>query len=385
MRSGRDLSTRSGGSTLADLDAPSRWPLDDVFVLDSTVHGFNMLPENLVPSRFMERVGGQLNKAVWAAHQRQIPPNQPQWALPLERFQRGHDPDLLGRALFAESQTDVCIYHGVPLWGIYRDGGSPLQVGREMRARWPNRVALYGPVSPWQPDALDVVDELVEADKVIGIKLYPQDLVDGELHSFRLDDPEVAYPIIERARARGVRIIAMHKAVPQGQVPSEPYQITDIAGAAVAFPDMIFEIVHGGIAFLEETAQQLQRFPNVTVNLEGTAAIMMLRSPRRFAEVIGELLSVGGGDRMFWSSGCTARHPRPFIEMFWNFQIPHDLREGYGYPELTDEIKRGILGLNHARVLGWDVPALRRRLRDDEFGRLRELAPPWSGGARQVA
>jgi uncharacterized protein len=61
------------------------------------------------------------------------------------------------------------------------------------------------------------------------------------------------------------------------------------------------------------------------------------------------------------------------------------MREGYGYPELTDEIKRGILGLNHARVLGWHVPALRRRLREDEFGRLRELASPWSGGARQVA
>lgn len=366
-------------------DTRPRWPLDDVFILDSTVHGYNTLPENLVPSRFKERVGAQLANVLWEGHRRLIPPNEPQWALPLERFRRGHDPDLLGRALFAESQTDVCIYHGVPLWGIFHDGGSPLQVGRAMRERWPNRVALYGPVSPWQPDALDVIDRLVEEDQVIGIKLYPQDLVDGELHSYRLDDAEVAYPIIERARKRGVRIIAMHKAVPQGQVPSEPYQITDVASAAVAFPDMTFEIVHGGAAYLEETAWQLQRFPNVTVNLEASAAILMLRSPRRFAELIGELLIVGGGDRIFWSSGCTARHPRPFIEMFWKFQIPEDMREGYGYPELTEETKRNILGLNHARVLGWDVPALRKRLREDEFGRLRELAPPWSGGARQVA
>jgi uncharacterized protein len=54
------------------------------------------------------------------------------------------DPDLLGRALFAESQTDMCIYHGVSLWGIFRDGGSPLSVGRAMRERWPNCVAMYG-------------------------------------------------------------------------------------------------------------------------------------------------------------------------------------------------------------------------------------------------
>jgi hypothetical protein len=61
------------------------------------------------------------------------------------------------------------------------------------------------------------------------------------------------------------------------------------------------------------------------------------------------------------------------------------MREGYGYPELTEDIKRGILGLNHARLLGWDVPALRERLRQDEFGRLKEMAPPWSGGARAAA
>jgi len=54
--------------------------------------------------------------------------------------------DLLGAALFAESDTDVCVYHGVPLYGIYRDGGSALWVGKAMRERWPDRVALYGPV-----------------------------------------------------------------------------------------------------------------------------------------------------------------------------------------------------------------------------------------------
>jgi len=63
------------------IDTQTCWPLDDVFVLDSTVHGFNMLPENLVPSRFKERVGGQLNNAVWEVHQRQILPNEPQWKL----------------------------------------------------------------------------------------------------------------------------------------------------------------------------------------------------------------------------------------------------------------------------------------------------------------
>jgi hypothetical protein len=29
------------------------------------------------------------------------------------------------------------------------------------------------------------------------------------------------------------------------------------------------------------------------------------------------------------------RHPQPFLEMFWRFEIPKQMREEYGYPELT--------------------------------------------------
>jgi hypothetical protein len=65
--------------------------------------------------------------------------------------------------------------------------------------------------------------------------------------------------------------------------------------------------------------------------------------------------------------------------MFWNFEIPADLQEQYGYPALTREIKQNILGRNHARVLGWDVAALQTKLADDEFGLRKQLAEPWSG------
>ncbi|EIF31661.1 putative TIM-barrel fold metal-dependent hydrolase [Burkholderia sp. Ch1-1] len=364
-------------------DAQPRWPLDDVFVIDSTVHGYNTTLENHVDGIFKERVAIQLSDTLYAGHSKLIPDGDPKWALSRERFRHAADPDLMAQALFAESQTDVCIYHGTPLYGIYRDGGSPLSVGRAMRERYPDRVALYGPVSPWQPDALDLIDQLVEEDKVVGLKFYPMDLVDGEVKSYRLDDPEIAFPLLEKARKLGVKMIATHKAIPQGQVPSEPFAPFDVAGAATAFPDLTFEVVHGGIAFLEETAWQMQRFPNVTVNLEGSSAYLLQRSPRRFAELLGSLLVWGGEDRIFWATGCVAHHPRPFIELFWDFQIPDDMCEGFGYPKLTEAMKRQILGLNHARFLGWNVAALRQRLAGDEFGRLAALAPPWSQAAQQ--
>jgi len=204
------------------------------------------------------------------------------------------------------------------------------------------------------------------------------DIVDGELHSYRLDDPEFAFPILERIEQLGGKIVATHKAVPQGQVPSEPFAPWDVSGAASAFPGLTFEIVHGGLAFLEETAWQIQRFPNVAVNLETSSSFLLARSPRKFAHLLGQLLFWGGADRIFWSSGSTGRHPQPFLELFWDFEIPKQLQEDYGYPALTREIKEGILGRNHARLLGWDVEAIRTRLADDEFGLHKVLAPPWS-------
>ena len=38
-------------------------------------------------------------------------------------------------------------------------------------------------------------------------------------------------------------------------------------------------------------------------------------------------------------------------------EIPEDLRDGYGYPQITREDKEKILGLNFARMMGIDVEA----------------------------
>jgi uncharacterized protein len=353
-------------------------PLEDVFVLDSTVHGYNTVPDNYVPGPYRERVAEQLSNTLYGGHRSILPDGDPKWALSKERFQRGADPELLGTALFEESDTDMCVYHGVPLYGIYRDGGSPLWVGRAMRDMWPGRVALYGPVSPWEPGALEEVERLVTEDGVVGIKMYPMDIVRGEIHDYRLDDPEIAFPILEKIQEMGVKVVATHKALPQGQVPSEPFAPWDVAGAASAFPGLTFEIVHGGLAYLEETAWQIQRFPNVAVNLENSSAFLMVRQPARFAHLLGQLLFWGGADRIFWASGATGRHPQPFLEMFWDFEIPKQMQEEYGYPELTREIKEQILGLNHARLLGWDVDEVRGRLTADPIGMHKQLAQPWS-------
>jgi predicted TIM-barrel fold metal-dependent hydrolase len=369
----------AAGTHAADTNrsSPVIRDLDDVWVMDSTVHAYSLKPENSTAGEVSQRLADALYHGL---HRGFSPRGQDEYLLDEGRFMSGPHPHLLAHALFAESQVDVCIYHGVPNWGLFRDGGSPLWVGKQMRERWPGRVALYGPVSPWQKNPLEEVDRLVEEDGVIGIKLYPLDLVDGEIKSYRLDDPKVSYPIIERAQARGIKSIAIHKAIPFGRVPMEPFRVTDIDETAIAFPDMTFEIVHGGFAFLEETAAQLHRFSNVVINLEGGSGYLC-NMPRKFAELLGTFLLYGGDDRIVWSVGTVALHPRPFLEAFWKLEMPEDLMQGYGFPALTPETKAKILGINHARILGLDIAAMQRQAAGDEWSALKAqgLAPPWSG------
>jgi predicted TIM-barrel fold metal-dependent hydrolase len=348
--------------------------IDDAFVIDAVVHGYNLSKEN----EGRGAIPGITAAMVYGFHRSMSPRSQPQYILDQHRFMHGCDPDLLAHALFAESRTDAAFYHETPVFGFFKDGGSPMWVGKEIQKRHPGRIHLYGAISPWMPNPVEQVDRLVDEDKVVGIKLYPQDLVDGELKDYRMDDPEAAFPIYERAVKRGIRTIAIHKAIPLGPVPTEPYRVNDIEGAAAAFPTLNFEIVQGGFAFLEETALQVARFPNVCINLEGTSAFL-INMPRKFAEILGTFMAWGAADRIIWATGCIFLHPQPFLEAFWNLEMPAELVEGYGFPPLTPDVKRGMLGGNIARILGLDLDAMRRQFSTDEFARRQELAAPWSG------
>ena len=52
--------------------------------------------------------------------------------------------------------------------------------------------------------------------------------------------------------------------------------------------------------------------------------------------------------------------PAPALDVLWDLEIPEDLQEDYGFPQITEEDKRKILGLNFARLMGVDVPATTR-------------------------
>ena len=70
-----------------------------------------------------------------------------------------------------------------------------------------------------------------------------------------------------------------------------------------------------------------------------------------------------GSERLLWGSeAALSGGPMPYLKAFMEMQMPADLREGFGYPEITRHDRENILGLNFARLMGVDVEAKKREL-----------------------
>jgi predicted TIM-barrel fold metal-dependent hydrolase len=129
-------------------------------------------------------------------------------------------------------------------------------------------------------------------------------------------------------------------------------------GAAANFRDINFVIFHVGLPFIDETCWQLIRHPNLYASLAATVNFVV-RAPRQFAEWLGKLLFWCGEDKIIYGSEVPIWHPQWALEAFWNFELPQDLVDGYGYPQLTEQAKRKILGENLLRLHGMSLADVR--------------------------
>ncbi len=340
--------------------------IDGVFVIDATVHAFNHSVDNFKVDWLKD-----LPFAAWAGPTMGMTPDEGDWKMTFEEFATsfGHQPEMMRSALFAESQTDVAVYHGVAMMGVYHDGSSPTWVAKRIAERHPGRMFIYGPLYPWKDDALDEIDRMIDEDGIIGLKFYPADLMDGEIKPSMMD-AEATMRAVDHARSRGLKMIAIHKAIPMymDRVPIDPYfAVHDMPAVLEAFPDMTFEIVHGGMAFLEETLALYRKYPNCTINLEGPAGFAV-KQPQALGILLDAFIRAGGHERLFYASAATGAHPQPILQSFWRFMMPG----------LTDDMKADMLGRNYARHVGWDIDEMKAALSNDDIGLDHELAPAWS-------
>jgi uncharacterized protein len=96
-----------------------------------------------------------------------------------------------------------------------------------------------------------------------------------------------------------------------------------------------------------------KRLPNVYAELGSTMASMIVTFPTVWAHLIGQLLYYMGDENiLFGSDSMWYGGPQWQIEALWRSQIPDNIRERWGYPQLSDKAKRNILGLNSADLYG---------------------------------
>jgi predicted TIM-barrel fold metal-dependent hydrolase len=183
------------------------------------------------------------------------------------------------------------------------------------------------------------------------------------------DLPQVGNLFLDQVARSGAPVLFVHKGLSDQTRYGSP---EDIGPAARAHPDVKFVVYHSGFEvaqregpFTPETAhlgvnrlvdsvQKAGIGPGGNVYAEiGSTWWHLLRRPDEAAHVLGKLLVAFGEDNVLWGTDSIFYgSPQGQIDAMRAFQIPADLREQYGYPELTRGIKAKILGWNAAALYG---------------------------------
>ncbi len=325
----------------------------DVFIFDNAIHMYDLSEENLLrPDSAFDR-----NWHLKLGVPRRTWDQNTVVEDPMGSFARQWNSEDLGNMLFSNSCTDMVMAQGVPLYDVYKNGFAPVMAQYEFSQAYPERVLFCGAVDPSYPSVEGAVKDIEHQVNDLGAKSFKfyNAHLDGK--SWRCDDPEVAYPMYEKASELGIKVVQFHKGFPITRARLEDLTPLDLQQAAMDFPNLIFAIHHLSLPYFDETVYIAARFSNVVLVLSGTMHLPVI-APWEFKMYLGRLLRDVGSDRILWGSECPLfGNPQPIIEWFWNMQIDEELQDRYGFPQITDEDKRKILGENQARLFDVDIDA----------------------------
>lgn len=287
--------------------------------------------------------------------------------------------------VFMDSDTTMSVVSA--LWGPPDGNPTPIEYADEVREvvetlGGGRRALLHGGVMPNLPGALDYMDVLAGEFNIVAWKLYPQW---GESGVGYFVDGDTARPFIEKARELGIRTVCAHRGLPLPFCAYEYSSPRDMGAAAKMYPDITFICYHSGFepgkaegAYDPDVDQGVNRLikshedagfaPN-SGNLYAELGSLwrgVMSSPDQAAHTVGKLLKHFGEDRICWGTDTIwYGSPQDQIQAFRSFQISDEFRERYGYPQLTDQAREKIFGLNAARVYSVDVGEVAKQARAD--------------------
>jgi predicted TIM-barrel fold metal-dependent hydrolase len=295
-------------------------------------------------------------------------------------------PEEFVKDVFLDSDTDMMVLSFVP---STREG-EPVTIQAAdavrrivERLQGTHRLLLHGRVNPNQPGDLETMDELASRWRVSAWKTYTQYGPGGKGY-FLSDDAGTRF--IEKARSLGVKVICVHKGLPFGPRSYEHSQCSDIGVVAKRFPDVKFLVYHSGfvtgvaegpygkkdgIDTLIRSLIENEVKPNSNVYAElGSTWRFLMRDPEQAAHALGKLIKSCGEDNVLWGTDSIwYGSPQDQIVAFRTFQISPQLRERFGYPEITPALRAKIFGLNGAKVYGLSAGEVKKYTSRDGIGR----------------
>ena len=280
--------------------------------------------------------------------------------------------------VFLSSDTSLAVLSAVPI--VAEDSPLSIEVMEETRRLLTavcgdDRLLVHGQAFPSvgaPEDALDRMRETAAAHDLAAWKLYTHSPFEA---GFFLDDhdptaPQVGEDYIRTVADLGPPIICVHKGFSSGSRFASP---VDIGPAAAAHPDVAFVVYHSGFEsdhregrYRPGDRRGVDRLigsvadagigPGANVYAElGSTWRLVMADPDAAAHVLGKLLVAFGEDNVVWGTDSIwYGSPQDQIEAFRAFSISEEYQERFGYPALTAERKRKILGLNSARLYGVD-------------------------------
>jgi hypothetical protein len=267
--------------------------------------------------------------------------------------------------MFLESATDMIVMHSVPIYDVFWDGLISNEKGAYMKGKYPDRVIWYGAI-----DAFDTLDNIkTKIDQLAvqgadGLKMYPTrvNIYSHQKESFFLDDEKKSFPIIEYARGKGFKHIAVHKVAGYVDATTPALGINDYYKAAAQFPDVTFHIIHAGWLLLDETAALMRQRENVTAVLEGPM-IWPQYDMDSYNQMWASFMPNVDVNRIIYASTSPNQHPYWIINDFVDYTPPAGSKF-----TITKADKAKILGANLARYHGIDIAKRTAQLKNDKYG-----------------
>lgn len=298
------------------------------------------------------------------------------------------------KEIFLDSDTDMAVLSFAPS----SPKSSPLEIEDAAKTReivaalgGNQRLLLHGRVLPNFDGEIDNMANLVETFGISAFKTYTQYGPDGR--GYWLDDPETGIPMIERARALGVKVICVHKGLPLFGMDHEHSTCRDIGVVAKMYPDMTFIVYHAGLettireeAFdplgepnginsLVRTMIDNELPPNSNVYAElGSSWRFLMRDPEQAAHGLGKLFKYVGEDRVLWGTDSIwYGSPQDQIEAFRTFQITTEFQERFGYPQITPELRAKVFGLNATVPYKISAKEVQMQMARDDIQKMRDI------------